>query len=376
MQIKKKHIIHIITGLDDGGAEGVLYRLCCSDTSAVHTVISMMSTGKYGPLLIEAGVDVVSLNMPRGRVTLGGVFELWRILRRLKPDIVQTWLYHADLVGGVVARLAGIRQVFWGVRHNNLTPGTVKRNTILVASICAKLSKIVPYKIISCSQSAVYSHVAFGYDLKRFLVIPNGYDLKLFSNQFEAGRVLRNALGISENITLLGMVGRFDPQKDLRNLLGALGALRSEADIMCLLVGAGMEDSNTELTQWISDSGCRYRICLLGKRTDIPAIMSALDIHVLSSLGEGFPNVLAEAMASGTPCVTTNVGDAALIVGNTGWIVPPQDSVALSDAIKEAVWARMNGSEWERRCVVAQQRIVENFGIKKMVTSYHEAWDS
>ena len=315
-------IIHIISNLDDGGAEAVLYRLCCADIQHQHTVVSLMDQGKYGPLLREIGVAVQCLEMPRGRMTLKGLFFLWRWLRRIRPDVVQTWMYHADLVGGVMARLAGVRAVFWGIRHSDLELGKNRRLTIMVARICAWLSKGVPRRIVCCAHKAAEVHVALGYDAKKFVVIPNGYDLSVFQPNPAAGKRLREALNVPAIVPLIGMVGRFNPQKDHAGLIAALGrAAASGQNFHCILVGTGMEERNADLQGWIAAAGLTERIGLLGRRNDIPAIMNALDVHVLSSsFGEAFPNVLAEAMACGTPCVTTDVGDAALIVGDTGWV--------------------------------------------------------
>lgn len=370
----KFRCFHVITGLNDGGAEGALYRLCCADKRATHTVIALMDTGKYGPLLTAAGVEVIALNMPQGRVTAKGLFRLWRTLRQHKPDLVQTWLYHADLVGGLVARFAGVRRVFWGIRHNNLSPGTVKKSTILVAKLCARLSRWIPKGIVSCSREAVNTHVALGYSANRFHVIPNGYDLARFCPQPEAAAALRQMLDLPPDALVLGMVGRFDRQKDHRNLLMALSKLDAHLNPVCLLVGTGMDENNETLMGWIRELGCGERVRLLGRRTDVPTIMSALDLHVLSSLGEAFPNVLAEAMACGTPCVTTNVGDAALIVGDEGWVVPPQNAAALAAAITEAATAVTDPKKKAELSQAAQRRIGENFSIESMVQNYHQAW--
>jgi glycosyltransferase involved in cell wall biosynthesis len=369
-----KHVTHIITGLNDGGAEGALFRLCQADRGIRHTVISMMDSGKYGVLMEECGVEVITLSMPQGKVTPGGLYTLWKKLRELKPDTVQTWLYHADLVGGVIARLAGVRRVFWGIRHSNLSPGTVKGSTILVAKLCARLSRCVPYKIISCSRQAIQSHTSIGYDAERFLVIPNGYNLAQFRPLPRQACDLRTQLGIGADTVVLGMVGRFDPQKDHRNLLDALAAMKIDRKSVCLLVGTGMDERNQALINMLEDTGTAQQVKLLGRRSDIPAVMSALDIHVLSSLGEAFPNVLAEAMACGTPCVTTDVGDAALIVGDTGWVVPPLNPLELARALKGAVTALDDSESWRRRCFSAQRRIEKEFSIQTMVDSYHAAW--
>jgi glycosyltransferase involved in cell wall biosynthesis len=219
-------ILHVITGLNDGGAESALYRLCKHDQLNSHIVVSMMGQGKYGPLLQEIGVRVICLGMPQGRVTLNGLFQLWRSIRESKPDVVQTWLYHADLIGGVVSRLAGVVNVFWGVHHSNLSPGTVKGKTIVVAKICSIISSWVPKNIVCCSQSAVEIHVALGYSREKFRVVPNGYDLSDFKPNLIARESVRASLKIDPRVTLLGMVARYDIQKDHGNLFGALRLLK------------------------------------------------------------------------------------------------------------------------------------------------------
>nr|WP_297458421.1 glycosyltransferase [uncultured Halomonas sp.] len=375
MEQAKKIVVHIITGLNDGGAENILYRLCVSDAHVVHIVISMMDAGKYGPLLDQAGVRVICLGMPAGKVTLMGFYKLWKKLRNIRPPIVQTWMYHANLIGGLGAKLAGVPRVFWGIHHSNLAPGTVKRSTIWVAKLCAKLSHFIPTHIISCSKQAVPVHVGIGYAEQKFLVIPNGYDLANFQPHRASGEKIRRELGINANQFLVGMVARFDPQKDHRNLFNALACLiELKVDVQCVLVGTGMDKENHQLVQWLTEAGCWARVHLLGRRSDIPAVMSTLDLHVLSSLGEAFPNVLAEAMACGTPCVTTDVGDAALIVGETGWVVPPRDSTALANAVIKALGEKQAGVEWSTRQSAARQRIVDLFNIETMVESYRIAW--
>jgi glycosyltransferase involved in cell wall biosynthesis len=368
-------VIHIITGLNDGGAEAVLYRLCINDTSQQHCVISMMDMGKYGPRLQQAGVEVHCLNMPQGRVTIHGLWRLWSLLRVLKPRVVQTWMYHADLIGGLVARLAGVKVVCWGIRHTNLTSRDVKRSTIMVAKICAKLSWIVPAHIVSCSQQAALVHQQLGYCVHKFSVIANGYDLLKFNPVANARVGLGQALGISDDIALLGMVARFDPQKDHSNLIAALCRVKKQnVNFCCVLVGTGMDTTNSELVELLRQFDVVDKVHLLGQRNDIPFIMSALDCHVLSSLGEAFPNVLAEAMACGTPCVTTDVGDAALIVGDTGWVVPAENAEALASALLESLATLEDTQSWSIRKQQARERIVDNFSLERMVKAYQTAW--
>lgn len=339
-----------------------------------------MDDGKYGPLLEQAGAKVVYLRMPRGRLTIRGLWRLWRLLRNLRPEVVQTWMYHADLVGGILARLAGVRHVYWGIHHAVMAPGTLPRTTILVSRLNAKLSHIIPNKIICCAVSAQETHAELGFDTEKMLVIPNGYDFGRFFPNPAARERLRREWRVSDKTFVLGMVGRFDPQKDHDNLLTALVDLRDAGvPFVCVLVGSGMEPHNEFVSSRVSALGLEDNVLLLGQRTDVHDIMNAIDLHVLSSATEAFPNVLAEAMGCGTPCVTTDVGDASHIVGETGWVVPPRDPYALADAIR-AAWTEWTSegtrNSWRARQEAARHRVVERFSLERMAADYRAVWFS
>ena len=369
-------VAHIITGLEDGGAEAVLYRLCVADNKNSHVVISLQGNGKYGPLLDVTGIIVHCLEMPRGSITFGGILKLVHLLRDIQPDVVQTWMYHADLIGGLVARAMGVRKVFWGLHSTTLKKGKTKRTTIIVAKINALLSRWIPKRIVSCSQKGVLVHQALGYAKDKFTVIPNGYDLRQFAFNPQLGHALKLSLSIPDEMPLFGMVGRFDPHKDHLNLIAALGLLKQDGcDFRCVLVGSGMTEENSELMSWLDKYEVHDRVLLLGQRNDIPTIMNMIDVHVLSSYGEAFPNVLCEAMACGTPCVTTDVGDAAVIVGDTGWVVAPGSVKLLSQAMFESIQMKFaNLTEWEMREIKATQRIFDNFSIEIMMDFYNRMW--
>ena len=239
-------ILNIIVGLNDGGAEGVLYRLCLYDKNYKHIVISLMDEGKYGPLLKEAGIEVHCLNMPAGRFTFTGLYKLFKLIRKSKPNIVQTWMYHADLIGGVVARLAGVKNVFWNIRHTTLEPGKSKRSTIFIAKLCAMLSKRVPKGIVCCAKKAVEVHASIGYDISKMTVIANGYDLSSLCPIPNAQAQLKKELG--NVFPLIGMVGRFDPQKDHLGLLDAFTIVKKRGVLHKLvLVGYKINTSNIAL---------------------------------------------------------------------------------------------------------------------------------
>lgn len=368
-------IFHVISGLNDGGAEAVLYRLCSGDKAVKYYVISLMDEGKYGSLLRAAGVQVSCLNMPRGQVTVRGLWQLWLLLRQVRPQAVQTWMYHADLIGGVIARLAGAKQVFWGIHHTTLHAGQSRRSTIWVARLCARISFRLPSAIICCAQNALEVHRELGYAAEKLRVIPNGYDLVRFRVDEDARVRLRTEWNMG-NRWLIGMVGRFDPLKDHENLLNALAIIKSNGvDFCCVLVGRDLDERNMQLTSWLAELNLTNEVKLLGQRTDIPDVMNALDVHVLSSSSEAFPNVVAEAMACGTPVVTTNVGDAALIVSETGWVVPPRNPGVLADALLQAHIAMQDEAAWQARCTAVRRRVETHFSLERMIGNYHLAWN-
>ncbi len=278
-------------------------------------------------------------------------------------------------LGGGIARLAGVPRICWGIRNTSLEPGKSSRSTIWIARINARLSRWVPQAIVCCAERAREVHAALGYAAEKMVVIPNGYDLERFKPDRGARDRLRRDWGVADDLFLIGMVGRFDPQKDHANLISALGEFkRAGGRFRCVLVGKDLTQDNAAINAWIAEQGLAHHVLLLGQRNDIPAVMNALDVHVLSSSAEAFPNVLAEAMACGTPCVSTDVGDAALIVGDTGWVVPPRNPQALADGMRAALRAKEQATVWATRQLAVRQRVVDNFSLQKMTSAYQGVW--
>lgn len=369
-------VVHVITCLEQGGAEGVLFRLATfpSSQSTAHIVVSLQGLGFYGPRLLEKGIAVIPLGMPKGRVTLSGLHRLYGVLRNAQPDVVQTWMYHSDLIGGLVARFAGIRNLSWGVRHANLDRDKNSSMTLRVARLCARLSHLLPRAIVSCSEEATATHKAFGYDVTKFVNIPNGYDLNRFRVDAGARDATRRSWHVGQDELLIGCVARWDIQKDHSNLLRALRMLAQRGFLgRCVLVGRNMDEHNADLMSLIHEFGVERQVMLVGPRDDIPAILNAVDLLVLSSSGEAFPNVLAEAMACGTPVVTTDVGDARMIVGDAGWVVRPQDPTDLANGL----WDALDRLRTTDRIVIAARcrtRIEQHFSLSKMVDAFEHVW--
>lgn len=372
-------VLHVITGLDDGGAEGVLTRLCLSSRNAHNVVISLTDEGKYGAVLRKHGVEVYAIGMKRGFLNFGRIFQLISTIRSVNPDLVQTWMYHADLIGGLTAKLAGVRRVFWGIRHTTLEKGKAKRLTIIIARICALLSYLLPEKIICCANKAKEVHEALGYCSKKLMVIPNGYDLSKLKPDGNDRAKIRREFNLTEDMLLFGMVGRFAPQKDHANLLRALSSVSENGySFRCLLVGSGLTIENFSLINQAKQLGIQHKLIFAGPRLDIPNIMNALDVHILSSCsGEGFPNVLAEAMACGTPCAATDVGDAAEIIGSTGIVCRPGSPDELAESIQALIFDKCyRPKDWVDRKMQCRERISRFYALERIVECYESAWSS
>ena len=373
-------VLHIITGLDDGGAEAVLYRMCKLDKECQHIVISLQGQGKqkYVSLLQKCNISVHTLNFSKTRINIFGLFKLFKLIRQLKPDVVQTWMPHADLIGGVMARIVGVKNIFWGIHHTNLIKGKINRIVVIINKLNAILSSFVPTKIIYCAEKSREVQESIGFKKNKGVVVHNGYDTNSFFQNSSLGNSIRNELGISHETFVIGHVGSYNPLKDQETLIKSLRYLDQKGiNFNAIFVGKKLDSSNDNLIRLIEENGLTERIHLLGIRNDISAIMNGIDVFMLSSVSEAFPNVLNEAMACGTPCISTDVGDTALIVGNTGWIVSPQDAKALAkSSIKALEEKKLHHESWEQRKKDCRQRIIENFSFEKMIKKYKDVWNT
>ena len=367
-------VVHIITGLGDGGAEHALFKICKYDISNKHFVISLKGPGKYFSLLNKLGIKVYCLNV--NFFSIIKFISFIKLLRFLKPDIVQTWLVHADFIGGIAARLAGINNIFWNIRYSNIEIGKAKLTTVIIIKILSILSYFIPKFIITVSKKAKKIYEKIGYNGKIIKFIPNGYDLSILKINKHQKTNFKKKIKIKKEIPLIGKVARFDPQKDHLNLLSALSLIRSKnINFLCVLVGFNMNKKNINLMSDIKRLKLTNHVKLLGQNDDISEVMNGLDLHILSSsYGEGFPNVVAESMACGTPCVVTDVGDSGLVVGKTGWIVPPKNPVKLARAIENALYEK-GSNKWNKRCKKARLRIMQNFSIGNMIKLYDKSWN-
>lgn len=365
----------MISSLATGGAQMMLYKLLSRlDREAFDPfVFSLTDIISLAEIFRELGVPVESLGINTGRPDPRGLFRLYTRLRELRPHIVQTWMYHADFVGGLVARMASPVPIIWNIRHSDLNHATDKGSTILIAKLCAQLSRSIPSRIICCAASARNIHVNLGYASEKFEVIPNGFDLAAFQPNAAARRQVREELGLRADEFVIGLAARFHPHKDHRNFVLAARLFVSRfPQTRFILCGDGVDNSNQELIAWMKENEVSEQFLLLGKRTDMPSIMAALDVSASSSTTEAFSNTIGEAMACGVPCAVTDVGDSAAIVGETGRVVPPEDPAAMAMAWETLIDLGPNGLEELGKS--ARTRIIENFTIESVVHRYESLY--
>ncbi len=310
-----------------------LYRLILEfrGSEYSHTVIVLTPGGGLFNRFVESGIKLIVLDVRRSPIS--DMIRLYRLMRTLQPDIVQTWLYHADFLGGLAARVAGIRNVIWGVRTTDVDGGCA-RATAFVRQACASLSRWVPHTIVCVAEAARRSHSLVGYDPRRMVVVGNGFDLAaLTSGQSQRGQ-LRAQCGFEKDDVVVGTLGRFNLDKDHANFVQAAGQLaRRHPRLRFLMVGEQLDANNHDLMGWIAATGHADRFVLLGERSDVAVCLAAMDIFCLSSRTEAFPNVVGEAMAMGLPCVSTDVGDVAVLMADTGVLVPKADPTALAQGV-------------------------------------------
>lgn len=370
-------VVFVITNLATGGAEMMLHKLLQNlDRSCFKpTVISLMGKGEIGPRIEALGIPVHTFGMRRGIPNPWVLVRLARLLRQLQPDVVHTWMYHADLLGGLAARLAGCSQVVWCLRHSNLSKTENKRSTLAVVGLCARLSRWVPKLIVSCSVRAQQVHAGVGYVDEKIHLIPNGFDLDCFAPDAAARSAVRAELGLSADAPLVGVVARYDVQKNhLGFVQAAAWVVQQCPQVHFALAGTGVDVANTELQAAIAaHPGLAAHMHLLGRRDDVPRLMAALDVLASPSHGEAFPNVLGEAMACGVPCVVTDAGDSAEIVATMGRVVAVGDMEGLAREL--VMMLRLPAGERAAMGQQARQRVQENYEIAHITRMYETVYE-
>ncbi len=371
--------VHIITGLTTGGAEMMLYKLLSKIDRERFSpvVISLMDRGTLGDRIEALGIPVYTLGMKPGALpTPNMIGKLLKIVGEIKPDLIQGWMYHANLAAQLISILSlKFVPVIWNIRNCLYSLSYEKSGTVAVIKALIPLS-IFPTKIIYNSHVAASQHEKLGYKVTKRITIPNGFDTEVFHPSIEERNLMRKELSLPSDCFLIGRFARYHPMKDYPNFIhGAAILLKEYPNVHFLLVGSTVNVENQILWQLIQELGISERIHLLGERQNIPQLTAALDISsTSSSYGEAFPNVIGEAMSCGVPCVVTDVGDSAWIVSDTGKVVPPKNPEALAKAWQELIDLGADGREALGRA--ARARIIECFSLNSVVADYERLYES
>ena len=369
-------VLHVINCLTIGGAETSLFNLLTRiDKHRFQSlVVSLIEGGIVGDNLRSSGTGVVYLNMTNGQSIVSALIQLFRIIRRFNPHLIQGWMYHGSLMASLASLLCGNRiPVIWNIRH---APANLKaensRTTaaIRVGALLSRQSSSIVYN----SKQSMHCHNALGYPTRRQTLIPNGFDLERFTPSPELRRAVRSELVIHDDALVIGMVSNFRPPKDHANFFEAAAILlKTRKDIVFVLAGERISPNNVSLQRMVHRHGLNGYTRLLGERHDVPRLLAAIDVATLSSSTEAFPNVVGEAMACGTPCVVTDVGDCATLVGQTGLVVPAKNPGLLAEA-----WDKLLSLDYLARKQMgmdARRRTKALFSLPTMVAAYQKLYE-
>lgn len=360
-------ITHIITGLNVGGAERALHTILTNGLEGPfrNRVISLMGPGHYGPLLQEAGIPITCLHMTPGKPTPGALRRLVAAVSKVPTDILQGWMLHGNLAATLARRWANRdAALLWNQRISLDALGDETRIKRGLMRIEARLSG-VPQAIIYNSARARRQFAEHGYKDNRALVLPNGFDTDKWAPNAATRQAIRQELGLPQDATVIGYVGRGHPEKNPELCFQAFRSVsKRHQGVWLVAIGRDLDRFHPP----------EQNALLLGQRADVQDLMRVMDIFCLSSRTEGFPNVIGEAMATGLPCVTTDVGDARDIVGETGWVAPPRSPERLADCLDEALLCPAESLR-ERGCR-ARDRIVTQFSIESVVDRYASLYRS
>ena len=368
-------VLHLISSLDVGGAETQLAKLLSRSKRSCfqHAVVSLLDVGALGEIIRAQGVTVYSLGMKRSIPSLSAIWRLWKILRQERPLILQTWLYHADLLGTIIGKLARVPFLIWSVRCSLVDMKYYPKLSKLVLKALCLLS-FLPDGVIANSKAGRQDHIGLGYAPPRFEVISNGIDMERFHPDRDARQWLRDELQLPESAITVGLIARYDPMKDHTTFLAAAAEVhRQYSNAYFVLCGKDMDAGNKAILRLITDLDLLPYVRLMGIREDVHRITAAFDIACSSSaFGEGFCNAIGEAMACAVPCVATDVGDARDIVGETGTIVPTGDVRAFANALIELISLGPEGRTTIG--VEARARIASHFDIDAMAKCYEQLY--
>ncbi len=372
---KTERIVILVRRLDQGGAQRQLLAIAVGLRLAgwdVHVVL-FYPGGVFEKELVSRGIP---LHLPgkRGRWdVIGFVVRLATCLRGLRPTVIYSFMDVPNITASVLKPLLRHTRIVWGLRASNMDFSHYGWLSWLASKLEIRLSRFTD-RVVANSNAGRLHAIQSGFQADRIVVVPNGIDVDHFRPERDMRQMKRSEFGIDEDVLLVGLIGRLDPMKDHLTFLSAASAVaRQRKNVRFICVGGGSRADYAEmLTERGISIGLADRLIWAGARSDMPAIFNSLDVSVSSSaFGEGFSNTIAEAMACGVPCVVTDVGDSALIVGNAGMVVPPRNPSRMADAILEMI--DLPEDVRRQMGIAARARISNEFSLVKLVQLTEQA---
>ncbi len=366
-----KSIIYIISGLGTGGAEMMLYKLITNLDKTNLKIITIISLSKNKDDLFffnDSKFNIITFNFRNILFSPITFLKLIFYIRKKKPDIVHSWMYHADLIGGLAAKIAGVRFIIWGIRNSHLSTIYNKKLTRFVVLLCSKLSHYIPNIITSNSQTSALAHINIGYNKNKFKIISNGFDTTKYNNK-NTKIDIRDILNLDDDTILVSHIARYHPQKNHIGFIEAAYKINIlYPNIHYIMIGSNIDMNNNILVNKIKSLNLENNFHLLGLIENISDIISNFNYFVSTSFGEAFPNVIGEAMASNVICISTNVGDCSEIIDKYGFITQDTTSLSISNSILEAI--NMTNDEINNMKRNAKARIETKFNINYISNEY------
>ncbi|WP_435116901.1 glycosyltransferase [Candidatus Pelagibacter bacterium nBUS_49] len=377
-------ILHIINSLKKGGAEGNLYRLCEFQKKKYQnkielTIITLIKNGYYEKNLISQGIKIFSLGISKKTKIIDlikNIFNLRNIIKKENPDIIQSWMYHSNILT-IFAPKMFHNKIIWNIRHSELNYKISKITTILISRICGLVSNYIPRKIIYCSETSMKFHEQnHSYKKNKSVLIYNGYSKKIYYPSNDLRDIFRKKNKLKKKDIVLGFAGRFAKQKNIEALLIAFSKnIKEHNNLYLYLVGKDVSKNNKKLIEWVSRLKIKNKTFFLNEQKNLLEFYNGIDLLLLPSHSESFPNVIAEAMLCSTPVLSSNAGCANKIIDRYGFIMKKNDHFSISKNIDKCLEVLKNDKKrWKYLKKNSQIKIKRDFSIEKMAKKYFQTW--
>ena len=372
---KSKKVLHIITSLNQGGAQKNLLNIC-SSCEIQSYVICLSKESIYSKKLESIGVENISLNMNiKNLFSFLKLIKIFQVINQFKPDILQTWLYHSDFLGSIIKIFFKDLKLIWTIRHTDISLLGNKLSTYFLIRLLIPLSYFAPNKIIYCANASINSHRKIFYCKSKTTLIRNGLEMnmKRYIEPF-FNKTNKSSNKFADQTIFFISIARYHPIKNHLLLLRAFkkAVELSKIKLHLIMLGENVNLKNQSLRNFIIENNLLSVISMKGPKKNIYPYLKKSHFLILSSNSEAFPNVLLEASLCCTPSISTDVGDAKKIIGKYGYITPINDEEALTNAILNS--SRLNKKKYENLAIKTRERSLKIFSLKSMISNYNNLY--